>query len=57
MPSMTKNRIGHAQILVADPQGNVFLSHEIPEKDSELSAFGKQILADMKKLLKYSRIG
>jgi len=57
MPSLAKNNIKHAQILVADPQGNVFLSHKIPNKDSELSAFGKQILADMKKLLKYSRIG
>ena len=57
MPSLAKNMIDHAQILVADPQGNVFLSHQIPEKSSELSAFGKQILADMKKLLKYSRIG
>lgn len=57
MPDAAKGFIEHAQILVADPQGNVFLSHEIPKLDSELSAFGKKILADMKKLLKYSRIG
>ena len=57
MPSIAKAHIEYPQILVADPQGNVFLSHNIPENESELSAFGKQILADMKKLLKYSRIG
>jgi|TARA_B110000503_G_C7096032_1_gene391637 hypothetical protein len=57
MPALAKNRMDHPQILVADPQGNVFLSHSIPENNAELSAFGKQILADMKKLLKYSRIG
>ncbi len=57
MPSLTKNIIPTAQILVADPQGNIFLSHQIPEKSDQLGAFGKQILADMKKVLKYSRIG
>ena len=57
MPSLAKEMIDHSQILVVDPQGNVFLTHSIPEKKSELSDFGKQILADMKKLLKYSRIG
>jgi len=57
MPTLAKSVIDHAQIMVADPQGNIFLSHEIPEQAAELSAFGKQILADMKKLLKYSRIG
>ena len=57
MPSLAKKMLGQAQILVADPQGNVLLSHQIPENNAELSAFGKKILADMKKLLKYSRIG
>jgi len=57
MPNLAKDMMDHPQILVADPQGNVFLSHSIPENNAELSSFGKQILADMKKLLKYSRIG
>lgn len=57
MPSQTKDIIDHAQILIVDPLGNVFLSHQIPTDNSKLSAFGKQILADMKKVLKYSRIG
>lgn len=57
MPSQTKNLIDHAQILIVDPLGNVFLSHQIPKDNDKLSAFGKQILADMKKVLKYSRIG
>ena len=44
-------------ILVVDPLNNVVLSHNIPKTANELPAFGKAILADMKKLLKYSRIG
>jgi hypothetical protein len=57
MPMQTKNIIDHAQVLLVDPLGNVFLTHKIPTNDQELSTFGKQILADMKKVLKYSRIG
>jgi len=35
----------------------VFLSHRIPDNSEQLPQFGKQILADMKKLLKYSKVG
>lgn len=44
-------------IYVADPLGNVLLTHQIPSNVDDLPAFGKAIVADMKKLLKYSRIG
>jgi len=49
--------IQQAQLLVVDPLGNVVMSHETPENEQDFSAFSKAILADMKKLLKYSRIG
>jgi hypothetical protein len=57
MPEQAKTYLSQPQILVVDPLGNVFLSHEIPENSEALPAFGKQIVADMKKLLKYSKVG
>jgi len=57
MPAKGKTLITKAQILIVDPLGNVFLSHQIPESAEHLPQFGKQILADMKKLLKYSKVG
>jgi len=57
MPTATKQRINKAQVLIVDPLGNVFLSHQIPNDMEQLPQFGKQILADMKKLLKYSKVG
>ena len=56
-PVKTKEHIKEPQVLIVDPLGNVFLSHQIPEKIEQLPQFGKQILADMKKLLKYSKVG
>lgn len=57
MPATAKEHINTPQILIVDPLGNVFLSHKIPNNTKELPQFGKQILADMKKLLKYSKVG
>lgn len=57
MPSLTKNMMTEPQILIVDPLGNVVLKHLIPKDSNELPSFGKMIVADMKKLLKYSRIG
>lgn len=45
------------QILLVDTLGNIILTHEIPANAEQLPFFGKAILADFKKLLKYSRIG
>jgi len=56
-PEQAKSLLTPRNILVVDPLNNVVLSHSIPTSADELPAFGKAILADMKKLLKYSRIG
>jgi hypothetical protein len=56
-PSLVKNLLPEPQVLVVDPLGNVILSHKPPANDDAQAMFGKEILADMKKLLKYSRIG
>ena len=57
MPAKAKQYIDKPQVLIVDPLGNVFLSHTIPNDIEQLPQFGKKILADMKKLLKYSRVG
>ena len=57
MPSLTKNLVQPPQVLIVDPLGNVILAHQPPHEADGLPQFGKNILADMKKLLKYSRIG
>lgn len=57
MPALAKATITQSQVLIVDPLGNVILSHVPPENSEQLSQFGKAILADFKKLLKYSRIG
>lgn len=57
MPTQAKQYIYQPQVLIVDPLGNVFLSHKVPNNVEQLSQFGKQILADMKKLLKYSKVG
>ena len=51
------NRLKTPQIVIADPLGNIILRHNIPENKNQLAAFGKAIIADMKKLLKYSKVG
>ncbi len=57
MPSKVKQTIAQSQIFIVDPLGNVFLSHKLPADSAQLPQFGKQIMADMKKLLKYSKVG
>lgn len=57
MPTEAKQYIDKSQVLIVDPLGNVFLSHKIPNITEQLPQFGKQILADMKKVLKYSKVG
>jgi hypothetical protein len=56
-PSLVNNFLSEPQVLVVDPLGNVILSHKPPTNDDAQAMFGKEILADMKKLLKYSRVG
>ena len=57
MPSVAKDHLEHSKVFIVDPLGNIILVHQIPADVKKLPEFGKQILADMKKLLKYSRIG
>jgi hypothetical protein len=56
-PSLVRNLLPQPQVLLVDPLGNVVLSHKPPKDDDAQAMFGKEILADMKKLLKYSRVG
>lgn len=55
-PQMS-NLLLEPQVLIADPLGNIILRHQLPEKMEQQAAFGKAIVADMKKLLKYSKVG
>ena len=58
MPEQSKNIIRQSQVFIVDPLGNVILSHTPPLADGKKQAdFGKAIIADMKKLLKYSKVG
>lgn len=57
LPEKAKSIINESQVLIVDPLGNVIMSHRAPNDPKELSNFGKQILSDMKKLLKYSKVG
>jgi hypothetical protein len=57
MPALAKTAISQSQVFIVDPLGNVILSHKPPASAEKLPGFGKAILADFKKLLKYSRIG
>lgn len=44
-------------VFIADPLGNIILKHKAPQQLTLQSSFGKGIIADMKKLLKYSKVG
>lgn len=57
MPLQAENTLTQSQVLIVDPLGNIILSHVPPLETEQLAGFGKAILADFKKLLKYSRIG
>lgn len=45
------------QIIIADPLGNLVMTHKVPASEADIQTTAKAILADMKKLLKYSKIG
>ncbi len=51
------NFLQEPQVLIADPLGNIILRHQLPETEQQQAAFGKAIISDMKKLLKYSKVG
>jgi hypothetical protein len=57
LPTQAQSLMGNNEVIIVDPLGNVVMSHQTPVDEASLALFGKAILADMKKLLKYSRIG
>jgi len=52
-----KDQLDPAKVYVADPLGNIILEYQQPTTDQEILDFGKAMLSDLRKLLKYSRIG
>lgn len=46
-----------SKLYLVDPLGNVFMSHQLPTSNEGIPSFGKAVIADMKKLLKYSKVG
>lgn len=56
-PAQEHALIQQPTVLLVDPLGNIILEHKPPMLPEGQSLFGKGILADMKKLLKYSKIG
>jgi len=56
-PNEKHTLIQKPTILLVDPLGNIVLEHNPPALYEEQAMFGKGILADMKKLLKYTKIG
>lgn len=50
-------RVLPSQVYIADPLGNVMMIYKRPETEEEFKQFSKDLLSDMRKLLKYSRIG
>lgn len=57
VPELSHPELQRGKVFIVDPLGNVVMTHQPPQAAEALPAFGKAILADMKKLLKYSRIG
>ena len=57
LPNKAKQQLDHDQLLVVDPLSNIVMSYPLPKEKAQVAKLGKAIIADMKKLLKYSRIG
>ena len=53
----SKDQLESSWVYVSDPLGNVILKYAAPTSNDEVLALGKAMLADLRKLLKYSRIG
>ena len=57
LPQASKDKLELNWIYVSDPLGNVILKYPAPVSDQEVLELGKAMLSDLRKLLKYSRIG
>lgn len=53
----TLSELKSQHLYLVDPLGNIFMRHQLPTESAAISAFGKAVLADMKKVLKYSKVG
>ncbi|WP_448247621.1 hypothetical protein [Thalassotalea agariperforans] len=51
------NNAQQSKLYIVDPLGNAFMSHNLPMATADIPPFGKAVVADMKKLLKYSKVG
>lgn len=56
-PAAALQTLSVEQIYVSDPLGNIVIRYQRPDTEADISSFGKAMLGDLKKLLKYSRIG
>lgn len=57
LSAASKDRLHSDEIYVSDPLGNVILKYPTPKSDAEVLSVGKAMLSDLRKLLKYSRVG
>ncbi|WP_371374788.1 hypothetical protein [Thalassotalea aquiviva] len=56
-PAHVATELSSSKVYIADPLGNIIISYQQPISENEVPSFGKAMLSDLKKLLKYSRIG
>tara|TARA_R110001592_G_scaffold324870_3_gene604611 strand:- start:2364 stop:2924 length:561 start_codon:yes stop_codon:yes gene_type:complete len=57
LSAASQDRLESNSVYVSDALGNVILKYPAPTTDDEVLALGKAMLSDLRKLLKYSRIG
>tara|TARA_R110002167_G_scaffold44413_19_gene133658 strand:+ start:507 stop:1013 length:507 start_codon:yes stop_codon:yes gene_type:complete len=57
LSAASKDKLESTWVYVSDPLGNVILKYAAPNSNEEVLAMGKAMLSDLRKLLKYSRIG
>lgn len=57
LTASARDRLETNQVYVSDPLGNVILKYAAPASDEEVLKMGKAMLSDLRKLLKYSRVG
>jgi hypothetical protein len=53
----SKDQLESNSVYVSDALGNIILKYPAPTTDDEVLDLGKAMLSDLRKLLKYSRIG
>ena len=57
IPPASKDKLESNWVYVSDALGNVILKYPAPTSDEEVLSLGKAMLSDLRKILKYSRIG